>query len=100
MYNSSRYKEIPFRFLTFHIYIYIILCFLFLITETEGEFPEDQYPDFFGWVERMKATDAVKRSYQPPEAHAAFIKSVKAGPHDYGHADTTGQGITIYAKKE
>lgn len=48
----------------------------------------------------MKANDAVKQSYQPPEAHAAFAKSVRAGSHDYSHADVTGKGITIYAKKE
>ena len=59
-----------------------------------------EFPDLFGWIERMKATDAVKKSYQPPEAHAAFIKSVKSGVHDYSHADVTGEGITIYAKKE
>ena len=47
----------------------------------------------------MKATDAVKKSYLSPEAHAAFIKSIKDG-HDYSHADVTGQGITIYAKKQ
>jgi len=48
----------------------------------------------------MKATDAVKQSYQPPEAHAAFVKGVKEGVHDYSHSDTTGKGVTIYAKKE
>ena len=48
----------------------------------------------------MKGMAAVKGSYQPPEAHLAFIKSVKAGVHDYSHADVTDQGITIYAKKE
>ena len=31
--------------------------------------------------------------FSAPEAHLAFIKSVKAGVHDYSHADVTGQGI-------
>ena len=71
-------------------------CYVEIATEIK----EDQFPDLFGWIERMKATDAVKRTYQPPEAHAAFYKSVKAGSGDYSHADVTGEGITIYAKKE
>jgi glutathione S-transferase len=61
---------------------------------------QEDFPDFFGWIERMKATDAVKKLYQPPEAHLAFVKSVQAGVHDYSHADVTSKGITIYAKKE
>lgn len=48
----------------------------------------------------MSANDAVKQSYLSPEAHAAFVKSARAGSHDYSHADVTGKGITIYAKKE
>ena len=62
--------------------------------------PEDQFPAVFAWIERMKATDAVKKLYQPPEAHVAFIKSFKEGVHNYSHSDTTGKGVTIYAKKE
>ena len=73
-------------------YLFSVLCIEFAAVVKEEEFPE-----FYGWVERMKGTDAVKVSYQPPEAHLAFIKSVKAGVHDYSHADVTGQGITIYA---
>lgn len=72
----------------------------FLYTELSAQISEDQFPDFFGWIERMKANDAVKQSYSSPEAHAAFAKSVRAGSHDYSHADVTGKGITIYAKKE
>ena len=49
----------------------------------------------------MKATDAVKKSYQPPEAHAAFINSVvMTGKGDYNHADVNGKGITLYSKKD
>ena len=73
-------------------YLFSVLCIEFAAVVKEEEFPE-----FYGWVERMKGTDAVKGSYQSPEAHLAFIKSVKAGVHDYSHADVTGQGITIYA---
>ena len=61
---------------------------------------DEDFPEFNGWIERMKSTEAVKSSYQPTEAHLAFIKSVKGGVHDYSHADVTGKGITIYAKKE
>lgn len=80
-----------------------LCCFChssFLYTELSAQISEAQFPDFFGWIERMKANDAVKQSYSPPEAHAAFAKSVRAGSHDYSHADVTGKGITIYAKKE
>ena len=59
-------------------YLFSVLCIEFAAVVKEEEFPE-----FYGWVERMKGTDAVKGSYQPPEAHLAFIKSVKAGVHDY-----------------
>ena len=48
----------------------------------------------------MKQTDAVKKSMLTDEAHLAFIKSFKEGKHDYGHADLTGEGITIYTKKQ
>ena len=75
-------------------YLFSVLCIEFAAVVKEEEFPE-----FYGWVERMKGTDAVKGSYQPPEAHLAFMNSVKAGVHDYSHADVTGQGITIYAKE-
>ena len=74
---------------------------LFSLVEIAAQIKEDQLPDFFGWIERMKATEAVKKSYLPPEAHAAFFKLMQAtGTHDYSHADVTGEGITIYAKKE
>lgn len=73
---------------------------MYTFPELAEEFPEEKYPSFYGWIERMKATDAVKQSYQPPEAHAAFVKGVKEGVHDYSHSDTTGKGVTIYAKKE
>ena len=69
------------------------------LIEIAAQIKEDQLPHVFGWIERMKATEPVKKSYQPPEAHAAFVKSVQAGTHDYSHADVTGEGITIYAKK-
>jgi glutathione S-transferase len=71
-----------------------------LSTEFAEQTKEEDFPEFFGWVERMKGVEAVRKSYQPPEAHLAFINSVKAGVHDYSHADVTGKGITIYAKKE
>ena len=48
----------------------------------------------------MKQTDAVKKSMLPDEAHLAFIKSFKEGKQDYSHADLTGEGITIYTKKQ
>ena len=48
----------------------------------------------------MKQTDAVKKSMQPDEAHLAFIKGYKDGKHDYSHADVTGEGITIYTRKQ
>ena len=73
-------------------YLFSVLCIEFAAVVKEEEFPES-----YGWVERMKGTDAVKVSYQPPEAHLAFMNSVKAGVHVYSHADVTGQGITIYA---
>ena len=80
--------------------IYPFLCvniyFLFCVyIEFAVVVKEEEFPEFYGWVERMKGTDAVKGSYQPPEAHLAFIKSVKAWVHVYSHADVTGQGITM-----
>lgn len=73
--------------------------FLFLL-ESASKLKYEQLPEFLGWMERMKNSAAVKKSYQPPEAHAAFVKSYVSGNHDYSHADVTGEGITIYAKKE
>lgn len=72
----------------------------FSFPEFAEQTKEEDFPEVFGWVERMKGVEAVKKSYQPPEAHLAFINSVKTGVHDYSHADVTGQGITVYAKKE
>ena len=63
-------------------------------------FSEDRFPTFFGWIGRMKQTDAVKKTMQPDEAHLAFIKGYKDGKHDYSHADVTGEGITIYTRKQ
>ena len=49
----------------------------------------------------MKETDAVKASLLSDEAHVAFIKGVvETGKHDYSSADRTGEGVTIYIKKE
>ena len=79
----------------------ILLYSSFLYIENAEKFNEDKFPQFLGWVERMKSTPEVKKSYQPPEAHAAFVNSFKSGgSHDYSHADVTGEGITIYARKE
>ena len=72
----------------------------FISVEFAEQTKEEDFPEFFGFMERMKVVEAVKKSYQPPEAHLAFINSVKTGVHDYSHADVTGQGITIHAKKE
>ena len=58
---------------------------------------EDGFTHFFGWLEHMKATEALKKSYQPPEAHAATFKN---GKGDYNHADVTGEGITRTLCKE
>ena len=49
----------------------------------------------------MKQTDAVKKTILSDEAHVAFIKGVQeSGKHDYSHADVTGEGVTIYTKKQ
>ncbi len=49
----------------------------------------------------MKKLPAVQASLLSYEAHAAFIKTFKeTGKHDYSIADLTGQGVTIYSKKE
>ena len=49
----------------------------------------------------MKETDVVKASLLSDEAHVAFIKGFQeTGKHDYSHADRTGEGVTIYTKKE
>ena len=69
-------------------------------TELSSVFSEDRFPTFFGWIGRMKQTDAVKKSMLTDEAHLAFIKSFKEGKHDYSHADLTGEGVTIYTKKQ
>ena len=69
-------------------------------TELSSVFSEERFPTFFDWIGQMKQTDAVKKSLLPDEAHLAFIKSFKEGKHDYSHADLTGEGITIYTKKQ
>jgi hypothetical protein len=61
---------------------------------------KDKFPIFFEYLDHMKEDEAVKQSYLSTEAHIAFVKSYKAGVHDYSIADTKGTGITIYAKKE
>ena len=49
----------------------------------------------------MKENEAVKQSLLSDEAHAAFIKGfTDTGKHDYSTADRTGEGVTIYTKKE
>ena len=49
----------------------------------------------------MKEDRAVKQSLLSDEAHLAFIKgAADTGKHDYSHADRTGQGVTIYTRKE
>ena len=70
-------------------------------SDLAGVFQKDKYPAFFGWISRMTANEAVKQSYRSPESHAAFIKTAKeTGTHDYSHTDTTGKGVTIYARKQ
>lgn len=53
----------------------------------------------FGWLERMKKVDAIKQTYLAPDNHLAFLKSVKAGVHDYSAADVEGKGIKIHSSK-
>lgn len=61
---------------------------------------KEKFPLFHDYVERMKEDGAVKQHYMPPEAHVAFIRTLKeTGKHDYGTADVHGTGITVYAKK-
>ena len=49
----------------------------------------------------MKENSAVKEVLLSDEAHAGFVKGIMdAGKHDYSHADRTGQGVTIYTRKE
>lgn len=62
---------------------------------------KDKFPVLYGWMERMKATKAVRESLLPVEAHLAVIEGLKAGKHDaYAPADLTGKGLHIYTKEE
>ena len=75
---------------------------IYSISELALEIPEGEFPSFYGWIEIMKSTYAVKQSYITPEAHAAIIKSNQEnGTPDYSHVGTTAQGvpITFYAKQ-
>ena len=49
----------------------------------------------------MKEVEAVKRVALPDSAHFGFYKGyVGTGQHDYGAADISGKGITVYAKEK
>eukprot|EP00731_Ephydatia_muelleri_P001335 Em0001g1335a len=62
---------------------------------------ESNYPILFGWISRMKEVEAVKRVALPDSAHFGFYKGyVGTGQHDYGVADISGKGITVYAKEK
>lgn len=47
----------------------------------------------------MAQNAAVQQSYYPPVVHAAMVKSLMRGVHDYSILDTQGTGITIYNKE-
>ena len=62
---------------------------------------ESNYPILFGWISRMKEVEAVKKVALSDSAHLAFYKGyVGTGIHDYGTADISGKGITVYAKQQ
>ena len=49
----------------------------------------------------MKEVEAVKKVALSDSAHLAFYKGyVGTGIHDYGTADISGKGITVYAKQQ
>ncbi len=69
-------------------------------TEITKVISREKFPTLAGWIGRMKKLPAVQAVLFSYEVHAAFIKSIIAGKHDYSSADLTGQGVTIYTKKE
>lgn len=84
-----------------HSTLLYLLTLSLLSTEITSVFSEDKFPAFYGWISQMKQTDAVKKTILSDEAHVAFIKGYQeTGKHDYSHADVTGEGVTIYTKKE
>ncbi len=49
----------------------------------------------------MKQLPAVQASLLSDEAYVKFSKAInETGKHDYSSADVTGQGVTIYTRKE
>ena len=54
------------------------VCVSVLCIEFAAVVKEEEFPEFYGWVERMKGPDAVKVFYQPPEAHLAFSRMTTA----------------------
>lgn len=75
---------------------------LYYIIEIGSSITKEKFPLFFDYIDRMKQNEAVKQSYLPPEAHAAFIKGMvnNDGYQDYSTVDIHGTGVTIYTKKE
>ncbi len=62
---------------------------------------KDKFPVLFGWIDRMRENEIVKKILLPTANHLAFLESfLSGGPGDYGAADLTGEGIKIYTRKE
>ncbi len=62
---------------------------------------KDKFPVLFGWIDRMRENEIVKKTLLPTANHLTFFESVLGGGlGDFGAADLTGEGIKIYTRKE
>ena len=74
-------------------------CLFIFMSEIDTDFSKEKFPVLHRWMTVMvEEVEAVQSTLLPFDVHVELVKALtKHRPMDYSLADTTGQGVTVYA---
>ena len=74
-------------------------CLFIFIQKLIQISPKEKFPVLHRWMTVMvEEVEAVQSTLLPFDVHVELVKALtKHRPMDYSLADTTGQGVTVYA---